>query len=178
LLASLAWGVTLASRANFLMLLPLAFGWLIRAHGWRAATGAIAVATGTAAALSLPFYLHDPAAFGPLEAVDRLTRFDDGFPHAGLIIGLAMAAASCLLGATSMDRLTLFRNAAAIQMVPVAAGLTLSGLTAGVPDLRYAAYGTFFAWFAFIAAAGRERAVASGPSPIKNAACEPHAGRC
>jgi hypothetical protein len=113
-LASVAWGVTLASRANFLMLLPLAYGWLVRARGWRAATGAVALAAGTAAALSLPFYLHDPAAFGPLEAADRLTRFDDVLPYSGPGILIVMAAASCALAATGMDR-PIVSNAAAVQ---------------------------------------------------------------
>ena len=64
--ARVALALLVLARANFLLLLPLAFGWLVRARGWRTATAAVALASGAAAALSLPFYLYDPAGFTPL----------------------------------------------------------------------------------------------------------------
>ena len=151
--AGALWGVAVASRANFLLLLPLAFGWLWQHRGWRSAAAAIAFACGTAAALVLPFYLHDPARFGPLEAADRLLRFNTVFPYAGTAVGTLMAAAAVFLSCLRMDRVALFANSALVQAVPVLAGVLMSGW--GRPALAYATYGTFAAWFVFIAAADR-----------------------
>jgi hypothetical protein len=158
-----AWGIALASRANFLLLLPLAFGWLGRARNWRVAAAASATAGAVACAITLPFYLDDPATFGPLEAADRLFRFDEVVPYAGTIVLAAVLLSSGVLAAGRMDRATLFRRAAYVQAVPVVAGLALSAAASGAPDLTYAAYGTFVAWFGFIASVAQ--AAVAGPSP-------------
>ena len=73
--AAIAWGVTLASRANFLLLVPLAFGYLRQHAGWRAAIRAMSLTCATAACLTVPFWLHDRGDFGPLEAASRLLVF-------------------------------------------------------------------------------------------------------
>jgi hypothetical protein len=67
-----------------------------------------------------------------------------------------MAALSAWLGAVPADRAGLFRQAALVQAVPATAGLLLSTVADGQPDLRYAAYGTFAAWFVFIGAYNRQ----------------------
>ncbi len=158
-LAAIAWGIALASRANFLMLLPLVLGSLKRTLGWRPAAGIIGLTAATAAAVTLPFYLHAPSSFAPLEAADRLTRFDVVVPHAGTSVLVAMLVTSLILGATRMDRAALFRNAAWVQAVPVIGGLILSTMAAGIPDLRYAEYGTFAVWFVCMAEAVEEGAL-------------------
>src|SRR5262249_5457073 len=81
--AAIAWGVTLASRANFLWLVPLAFAWLRRDAGDRIAVRAMAATCVTVALLTVPFYVNDPSHFGPLEAANRLLRFDSLLPHLG-----------------------------------------------------------------------------------------------
>jgi hypothetical protein len=155
--AAIAWGVALASRANFLFLVPLAFGWLRRHAGTRVATRAIALTSVTVALLTVPFYLHDPRHFGPLEAADRVLRFDALLPHLGLAIVAAMAAMSIGLAFTAMDLAALFRNCALVQAVPVLAGIALSSLQARQPDLWYSRYGAFSAWFMLMALAIEER---------------------
>ena len=150
-LAAIAWGVTLASRANFLFLVPLAFGSLRQHGGWRAATWATALTCLTVASLTLPFYLHDSANFGPLEAANRLLRFDTLFSHAGVTLMAVMAALSFGLSLTPMDRVALFRNCALVQAFPVVTGVVLSTVQRGRLDLAYAPYGTFFSWFALMA---------------------------
>jgi hypothetical protein len=168
LVAATAWGVALASRANFLFLLPLAFGWLRQRHGTRAALGAMSVTIATVLCLVAPFYLNDPARFGPLEAANRLTGFDAVLPHAAAAIVLGMAALSIGLSFGRMDTAALFRNSAIVQAVPVVAGVALGTVATGDPALAYATYGTFVLWFvlmAFAARLGRESARPNGPVP-------------
>jgi hypothetical protein len=153
--AAIGWGVALASRANFLFLIPLAFGWLSQHHGWRVALRAMALTSATVVSLTLPFFLHDPAHFGPLEAADRLLRFDALIPHAGAGLMALMASLAIGLALRPMDTGELFLNCALVQAFPVVAGLVLSSLHEGRFDMAYAAYGTFFAWFVFMAVVAR-----------------------
>jgi hypothetical protein len=151
--AAVAWGVALASRANFLFLVPLASGWLCQHFGWRAGLRATALTSTTAAMLTLPLYLHDPVNFGPLEASNRLLRFDVMFPHAGMVLIVIMGSLAVGLSVRKVDVEVLFRNCALVQAFPVVAGFILSCVQAGRLDLTYAAYGTFFTWFVFMALA-------------------------
>lgn len=156
--AALVWGVTLASRANFLALLPLACSQIARRRGWQTAAMAGAIALGTVAALTLPFYWIDPAHFGPFQGANRLTKFDAFIPHAGPAIAVVMGAVALACAARRLDGPRLFWSAAAVQAVPVAAGLVLTALEQHTFDTYYAAYATFAAWFVFLAIAGRKRA--------------------
>jgi hypothetical protein len=152
--AAAAWGVALASRANFLFLVPLAAGWLWQHVGRRPAARAVAITCATVALLTVPFYLHDPRGFTPLEAADRLQRFDALVPHLGTILMLAMGAIAVTLACARMnDAAALFRNCAWVQAFPVAAGLVLSCVQEQRLTLWYTRYGSFFAWFALMAIA-------------------------
>jgi len=164
-IAGALWGVALASRANFLLLLPLAFGWVWQHRGPRSAVATMALACSTIAALVVPFYLNDPAHFGPLEAANRLLRFDAVFPHAGIAVGTLMAGAAIVLSCIRMDRATLFTRCAVVQALPVIAGVLLSGW--GRQALAYATYGTFAAWFVFMAAADQFADTGSSPARIR-----------
>ena len=167
--AAIAWGLTLASRANFLFLVPLACGYLYQLAGWRTAIRALALTCGTTATLSLPFYFHDPRHFGPLEAADRLLVFNQLVPHLGVALMVLMAFVAISLSFTHMDRAGLFRNCMLVQAYPVIAGVVLASVRDRHVNLWYARYGAFFAWFGlmawamtahtltFSAAAGRAR---------------------
>ena len=48
------------------------------------------------------------------------------------------------------DMATMFRNCAIVQAVVPAVGTVLGTLQRRAPDLSYATYGTFFAWFTFM----------------------------
>jgi drug/metabolite transporter superfamily protein YnfA len=148
--AAVGWGVALASRANFLLLVPLAFGWLRQRHGWVAASRAMLLTLATVAGLTLPFYLYDPGNFGPLEAADRLLRFNALVPYAGQALLLLAGALSVGLASRRQDTKTLFQNCALVQALPPVAGTVLGSVQFGRPDLAYAAYGSFFTWFALM----------------------------
>jgi hypothetical protein len=109
----------------------------------------------------LPFYFHDPAHFSPLEAADRLLRFNAVVPYAGVAMGILMASVAVVLACFRVDRAGLFANCALVQAVPVLAGVLLSGW--GRAALVYATYSTFAAWFVFIAAADRFADTGSSP---------------
>lgn len=147
--AAMAWGVALCTRPNFLFLMPLAFGWLARECGWRAAARAVAIAGASAAALVLPFYLENPE-FAPWMGFQRLHQFNQVVDNAGLWIAAAMGALACGLACVRVDRAGLFRHCALVQVFPVAVSLVLSyGLTDVSP---MAAYGSFASWFALMGA--------------------------
>lgn len=160
--AAVCWGVALASRANFLFLLPLAFGWLRQKRGIKAAARATGLAAATAAILVLPFYLANPSGFAPLEAARRLTRFDAILPYTGAVLLASMGLLSVLLAGRTMTREQLFTSCAIVQAFPVAAGTALSLAAWQTIDLYFLAYWTFSSWFSFMAWAEVDRARASG----------------
>jgi hypothetical protein len=149
--AAVAWGVTLASRANFLLLVPLAFGYLRQTAGLRSALRATALTSATAACLTIPFYLHNRRNFGPLEGANRLLVFNDLLPNLGLALIVLMVVMALALSFTPMDASALFRNCALVQAFPVVAGVALTIVEDRHFDLSYARYGPFFAWFALMA---------------------------
>jgi hypothetical protein len=166
--AAIAWGLTLASRANFLFLVPLAFGCLRQRAGWRTAWRATALTCATTAGLTLPFYLHDPRHFGPLEAANRLLVFNQLLPHLGLVLIVLMAALAMALSSTRMDGWALFRNCTLVQAFPVVAGVVLTSVRDRQINLLYTRYGSFFVWFALMA-------LAIGPPLNRDqAAAKPH----
>ena len=56
--AAIAWGLTLASRANFLLLVPLAGGYLFNTPAWEPRRGRWRSPAGPGCGLTLPFYFH------------------------------------------------------------------------------------------------------------------------
>jgi hypothetical protein len=151
--AAMTWGVALASRANFLVLVPLAGGYLWRRSGPRTALRAITISVASAACLSLPFYVHDPLNFGPLEGASRLLVFNQLLPHLGIALIVLMTALAVALSFTHMNLAALLRNCALVQAFPVAAGLVLATLRDRQLNLSYARYGSFAMWFALMALA-------------------------
>jgi hypothetical protein len=164
--AALAWGVALASRANVLVLVPLAFGYLWQRSGLRIALRAMAIACASAACLGLPFYLHDPLNFGPLEGASRLLVFNQLLPHLGIALIVLMAALALALSFTRMNAAALFRNCALVQAFPLVAGLVLATLRDRQLNLWYARYGSFAMWFALMALASTSEVSARARSSI------------
>jgi hypothetical protein len=151
-LPAVFWGIALASRANFLLLIPLAFFWLFKTCGLSQAVKIIATVISIVLILTLPFYLYDPSAFTPLEGANRLTRFDHILPNAGLVIGCGMAFLALALGQFQQcSYSTLWRNCALIQAFPVLIGFALGG------DLKFLSYGIFFFLFGILSFAARSQ---------------------
>lgn len=146
--AAVAWGVALCSRANFVLLVPLAFAWLGRESGWKVAVTRTAGTAATIAALTLPFYVVSPN-FGPAVGWERLNRFGEVAPYSGMATLLGMSVISVALACRPVDRAGLFRNCALVQGFPVAVTLCLS-YWYGDGDLGLTSYATFASWFALM----------------------------
>ena len=162
-LAAAFWGITLASRANFLLLLPVAFAWLWQTSSWLWALRLIAVAAGVVAVLALPFFLADPQQFGPINALlDRVFRFDEMFANTGIILLAAAVILAATLGIGPMTHSGLLRRCAIVLAFPAAAGTILASVEQGTVSFDYLSYGLFASWFVFSAdPLGSD--VASGP---------------
>ena len=156
-LAAVAWGITLASRANFLFLIPLAWGWLAARSSRTAATRTMLIALATFTAITLPFYLHAPDQFGPRIGAVQLGRLNALLPHADLIIMAAVGAASVVLARRIRTVSSLFGRCAIVQGIAPIGGLAIS-TAAGAPYLPYFAYAEMAAWFGLFALA-----IASAP---------------
>jgi hypothetical protein len=147
-------GLGLSSRANFSLLLPLVVGLLVRRAGWRRALGLTALVVGVAVAVTVPFYLRDPAGFVWLGQLATVTRFDGAAGLGGASLMLVVAGGVALLAATRVDAGNVdsfLRRAAIVQAVPVWWLVVLNSLHAGRPVLLYTGYGTFYLCFGALA---------------------------
>jgi hypothetical protein len=165
LLAAVALGVSLSSRANFVFVVPLVFSRLAQTRGLRRALGLTVLVVGAASAVTLPFLLHDPAAFSPLHTRHKLLELDGVVPHFDLVLPLAAAVLSLALARPrwNADTTALLRNAAVVQALLVL-GPELVWLTLRRPPwFLYTSFGPLFMFFglASYAAAEPRRPLAS-----------------
>jgi hypothetical protein len=143
--ATLLLGLSLSSRANYgLVLLPLV-ALHARARGGRSALGHAALACATAAVITVPFYLYDPAGFSPLHTLGMVRSLG---PAAGLLAIAASAAVALLLALQPMHEIgpRFFLACAGPQAIPVAAGMALHPLLGRSNDV-FPGYGFAFVWF-------------------------------
>lgn len=154
LLVALFLGVTLSSRANFLLLVPILFAALQARFGQAAALRQVGIGIMVALAITVPFYLFDPAGFSPAHTANKLRDFDRVIPFAGILIGAATLGLSLVLSfhASSRELVGAYRNCAFVLMVPVLAGFLLETIGATGGDHSFLSYGVFFAVFGSIAA--------------------------
>jgi hypothetical protein len=119
LISAILLGVGLSSRSNFMLVTPLFFSVLVQTAGWKPAIKYCAVVAVTFVAVTLPFYLYDPAGFAPLDhSVGRLQPFNQVLPGATVIVPLSTALLTGFLAFTRMgaDCVAFFRNAAIVQI--------------------------------------------------------------
>jgi hypothetical protein len=132
-------GVGLASRSNFLLLVPLVFSALVRRAGWKSAIRYSAITCLTLGLLIIPFYMYDPQGFYPLQTNDRLRELGIILPVATAIISLVLTtlqANSSLPG--------LLRNCAIVMAFPILSMMVYRSFISGYPDLDFAHYGLPF----------------------------------
>jgi hypothetical protein len=162
-LACLLLGIGLASRSNFFLLLPLFGAVLWRKAGLRHAIAATGIVVLTSAAITLPFYFHDPAGFTPLMAKQKLAVVDQALPWAGNAI-IAMTAMAAILGAVvllrraepGVDR-AFFRWCALVTMCPMVCAVALFSLIHGRIDFSFMRdrFGLMYVFFAMIGWGGQ-----------------------
>jgi hypothetical protein len=116
--AAVALGVAYSSRSNFLFTVPLLAGALYQLYGLRVAIVRLVTAALAFAAVTLPFYVHDPDGFTPVKTAGKLTEFNELVPHLHLIVIAAAGVLALGLAARRFDRAgeVLMSSSAAIQL--------------------------------------------------------------
>jgi hypothetical protein len=154
LLAALLLGIGLSSRANFLLVMPQLFAALTIKAGWRVALNYVAGAGAAFAAVTIPFWIYDPAGFTPLHAqAHKVAEFQTILPFAGLVVPtlggcIAMALAWRSIKLRSE---TWLRDCAIVQAFLVICVATLTALQTGTLSLTSTSYGVFFLFFGVLA---------------------------
>ena len=160
----LALGIALASRANFVFLLPVFGAAVWRVAGWRAAFVASALAGVATLGITLPFYLADPDGFTPLMSRGKISFLDPSLwwaPHAIVVLTVVVALSSavwilqsrgepfrqCLAGCALT---TLAPNLAMVIMMSLLSGQLDFGFTRDRFGLMY----VFLALLAWVPAMG------------------------
>ena len=114
-------GVAVCSRPVYAVAVVI-----LSAHGWHrrgpaAGLGLGAVAAGVAAALALPFYLHDPAGFSPLHVTGKLPPGAWPLEVVLPVLAAAVAATLCRRPLTPARLFTALAAGVGIMLVPAAA---------------------------------------------------------
>lgn len=153
LLLAALFGIGLASRATFLVLIPLIFVSLAKSTSWRTALLYCTTALLTFALLTVPFYLYDPAGFSPLHTVTKLEQFRQTLPFAGAIIpGIALLLAVALSIFRSDDSLQrLMENGTVVLALPVLGAAFLQALNGERPWYTWAGLGISYLFFGAVA---------------------------
>jgi len=152
--AAMLLGIALSSRSNFVLLVPLVFGMLVRNSGWRNGTKYIFVTSVTFVLVTIPFWLFSPQSFSPLYIqYSKVSQFESILPLAGLVIPLAGGALALLLAYCYSDGsyANLLRNGAIVLAFPVVCTMLLSLIQGGFVGIIWAGYGVFFLPFGALA---------------------------
>lgn len=165
-------GIGLASRMNFLALVPIVFAFLAERGGFRKALGLSALAALVFACVTLPFFLAGAGHFPPLTQV-RVAQWVDGiWAFSSLAIPVLSILASVFFAAkrlisvrrrperTTPDAeaaggagfdITFWNEACFVLAVPVFLPVILSSFASGWPMFFYAGYGVFYLPFGALA---------------------------
>jgi uncharacterized membrane protein len=155
--------VALASRANFLLLAPLFGAAVWRIAGFRNAFAATALVGLTAAAITLPFYLNDPAGFTPLMSKQKLAGVDHALPWASTaMIGATMLAAILCAWRLIVCRgdeptTAFFRGCTIVTLTPMVCVVLFSSAINGHPDFGFMTdrFGLMYVFFALFGWGGQ-----------------------
>jgi len=121
------------------------------------------------ALINVPFWLHDPGGFSPPEGVNRVTRFNDLLPFAGVLLPALAAGIAIAMGIPRRagSFIGLAGASGAYEAFLVTRGLVLASLIAGKFDSSYAYYGRYFLFVCSFACWAlldrRSRPMASSP---------------
>jgi hypothetical protein len=157
-LACLLLGIGLASRANFIMLVPIFGGALWRMAGARRALIATSLVVLITAVITLPFYLNDPAGFTPLLTRDKLAGADKTLPWASTaMIGITTLTAitggfMLMFHRKEITMALFFRYCTIVTLAPMACVVLLSTWVNGHPDFSFMRdrFGLMYLFFALL----------------------------
>jgi hypothetical protein len=151
-------GLGLASRANFLLLVPLFGATIWRTAGLKNAITVTTLTLATAAAIIMPFYLFDPAGFSPIGSRNKLSFADQSLPWASTaMIGLTIFAAGLctnwLLVQRRLDpKVAFFRCCTVVTLTPMLCAILVSTWVNGHLDfgIMKDRFGLMYVFFALL----------------------------
>ncbi len=146
-------GVSLASRLNFVLLLPLVYSALAQRVGWKKAIYYTATSGGVFILLTVPFYLYDPQGFSPTHTANKLGQFSVILPYAGIVIPLANVCLALILALRKDNKLirNLLQNCTIVLAFPIVIAVILRSIVLGRLDFEYASYGLAYLFFGVVA---------------------------
>lgn len=148
-------GLGLASRAHFLLVLPLVFAFLSRREGVSRAFFLLLAVALTFVMVTLPFVLYDPAGFAPMHTAGRLAVFGVRPPFTWLIplVTAVLALSLSLRQQKTFEGLAL--SCAIVLAMPFVMGLGAPLLLDEMTQPRLMSYGLsalpFGAWYVWSA---------------------------
>lgn len=156
ILLSIFFGLTLSSRSNFMLCVPILFSSLVQHAGWRSAVKYLTISGLAFIAITLPFWLYDPSGFTPLTAqTTKLRIMNELLPYSGIAVPICSYLLTIALAFQRMDGdgRVLFRNCAIAQFFLFFSTAILFSIATGKIDLGLgsAGYGMFTLFFAAIA---------------------------
>ncbi len=145
-------GITLSSRPNWLLVLPILFFYIAYNANYRSALKILSITVFSFCLSVLPFYLYDPSHFSPLHVGDFLT-IGKNYPHADILVALLAGFFSIGLGYYFKDKPLEFhvRNLFFTQASVIICGLILISLVEGKVNLFYGHFGILFMFFGLFA---------------------------
>lgn len=150
-LAALLAGITLSSRMNWLLLLPLLAAAIAERTNWRTALWTVGVVVLTFGAVTLPWYLYDPAGFSPLHTANKLRLLNQVIPYtAEITLGLT-GLVTLYLAWKQKGYRSFFFNCALVQAIPVIAGILIPIPLLGLDFTYGTRYGSTYILFAAVA---------------------------
>lgn len=154
--AAVFFGLTLSSRSNFLVLLPLIFSALYQIGGFWQSMKYLTVAGIACLAVTLPFYIWDPAGFTPLIVqANKVTSIETVLPHAGKLIPLSgfLAAGIFALRQYKANDPMFWWYCAIVQFIILVFTTVVHSIKLGEPDIfvGQSGYGMFTLVFAGVA---------------------------
>ena len=149
LLPAVFLGITLASRANFLLLAPLVLVALARRGGTTPAVKVMAVTSLTVVVLIAPYYLYAPDVFSPFRTANKFYQLDHVLPFAGLILpalsGLVAVALACSRSSGQLPEL--LQRCAVTLAVPIVLATLLEIAGPGSTAFTFTSYGLSAVFF-------------------------------
>jgi hypothetical protein len=129
-------------------MMPLFLSVLVQRAGWTKAIKYLAISGITFLAVTLPFWLYDPAGFAPLRVQsEKLKGIEDILPYAGIIIpGITgLIAVGLSFQDLKTDTARFFRNCALVQLFVLFLTSAIYSIKLGHVDffLQQSGYGMF-----------------------------------
>lgn len=141
--AALLLGLGLASRANFILLLPLFTTLIWRISGIQRAMAAGSLVLVAYVAVILPFYLMDPHAFTPLMSRNKLAVAGESWPWVGrailmmTVLGAGASALMILMNKCADPITAFFRHCTIVTLAPMLLAVCFATVVNGNLDFRF-----------------------------------------